>query len=173
MSLARVRALIIFGVLVVVAVVIVTWTIASDDQGSATKAVGRQCDKDEPRAHLTIPTEQDISLNVYNSTDRVDLAASTAQQLRGVKFHILKVAQDPTGAVIKGTAQIRYGYKEVGAAQLVAAYVPDAQLAFDPNRENTTVDLVLGQAYSDIRNPTDVKQALIDLGVPSPPPGTC
>lgn len=173
MSLARVRALVIFGVLVVVAVVVVTWTIASDDQGNATKATGRQCEKGEPRAHLTIPTEQDIQLNVYNSTDRTNLAASTAQKLRGVKFHILKVARDPLSAVIKGTAQIRYGYKEVGAAQLVAAYVPNAQLAFDPNRENTTVDLVLGQSYSDIRNPTDVKQALIDLGMPSPPPGTC
>lgn len=172
MTLSRMRALIVFIVLVVVALVIVTWTITSDHQGT-TKTVGRQCEKGEQRAQLKIPTEQDIQLNVYNSTDRTDLAGSTAQKLRGVKFHILKVAQDPTGAVIKGTAQIRYGYKEVGAAQLVAAYVPDAQMAFDPNRDDTTVDLVLGQGFSDIRNPTDVKQALIDLGEPSPPPGTC
>lgn len=143
----------------------------SDNQGTTTSA--RQCGPNEKRASTQLPKEQDVKLNVYNSTDRSGLAGATAHKLQGVKFHVLSVKQDPKGAVVHSSAQIRFGRKEVGAAQLLRAYVPGATKAFDPNRDDDTVDLVLGQKFQDIRGPTDVKQAEVSLGDPSPPPGTC
>jgi hypothetical protein len=172
MSLARVRSLVILGVLMLAAVIVVTWTIVSDDQRGET-AAGRQCGPGEKPAATKVPNEKDVKLNVYNSTDRSGLAQETASKLKGVGFAVLSYKQDPTGSVIHNSAQIRFGRKAVGAAQLVRAYVPGSQLAYDPDREDATVDLVLGDKYSGIRGPTDVKQAEIELGEPSPPPGTC
>jgi hypothetical protein len=53
------------------------------------------------------------------------------------------------------------------------AYVPGATMQYDPGRESATVDLVLGKAFKDIRGPSDVKEAEVTLGDPTPPPGTC
>lgn len=172
MTLSRVRSLAIVGVLVVAAAVVVVWTLMSDDQrGTATGT--HTCAAGAKPAATTVPKEKDVTLNVYNSTDRSGLAQATAKSLQGVGFHIKAVKQDPTGAVVHDTAQIRFGRKAVGAAQLVRAYVQGAKPAFDPNREDTTVDLVLGEGFQQILNPTEVKEAEIALGVPSPPPGTC
>lgn len=171
MSLARLRALVIFGVLLLTAVVVVTWTLVSDHQ--STTANARECPANAKRANLSIPKESNVKINVYNSTDHNGLAQATATKLKGVGFHILSVKQDPKGAVIHNGAQIRFGRKAVGAAQLLRAYIPDASAAYDPNREDDTLDVVLGQAFSDIRGPTDVKDAEISLGEPTPPPGTC
>jgi len=170
MSLARVRALIFLGVLILLAAGIVTWTITHDNQNQV-KAVGRECSKGEVRANLTIPKEQDVKLNVYNSTDRSGLAVSTATKLEGYKFQVLKKAN--LSVVVHSSAEIRFGPKEVGAAQLVLAYVPGAEKVFDINRTDATVDLVLGDKFSGLRTPTDVKEAQIELGEPKAPSGTC
>ncbi len=172
MSLSRVRALVIFGTLLLLGVITVTWTILSDHQDGGV-AGGHQCPPDAKRASLTIPKEKDVNVNVYNSTDRAGLAQSTASALKGVGFHVLAYKQDPKGAVVHDGAQIRFGRKAVGAAQLIRAYVPDAKTAYDPAREDATVDLVLGDKYTNIRTPTDVKEAEISLGIPAAPPGTC
>jgi len=172
MSLSRVRSLAVLGALVIIAVVIVTWTLLSDKQ-SGQADDGQSCAPGAKPANTTMPKEQDVTLNVYNSTDRTGLAGSTATELKKVGFHVASVKQDPTGAVINGSAQVRFGRLAVGAAQLIRAYVPGATLQYDPNRENKTVDLVLGKKYQALRGPSDVKEAEVALGEPSPPPGTC
>ena len=170
MSLARVRALIFLGVLILMAAGVVTWTITHDDQNNAG-AVGRQCTKGEVRADTSVPKEQNVQLDVYNSTDRTGLAVDTATKLEGYKFHVLKKSN--LSVVVHGSAEIRFGPKTVGGAQLVLAYVPGAQKVFDINRDSATVDLVLGDEFNGLRTPTDVKEALIGLGEPDPPAGTC
>ncbi|GAA4211449.1 hypothetical protein GCM10022220_33100 [Actinocatenispora rupis] len=166
------RALAIVGVLLIAAAVVVVWTLVSDDQGTRASG-GRTCAAGAKPAATAVPKEKDVTLNVYNSTDRSGLAQSTAKSMRGVGFKIKSVKQDPTGAVVHDTAQVRFGRKAVGAAQLVRAYVQGAKPAYDPNRDDDTVDLVLGEGFTQVLGPTEVKQAEIALGVPSPPPGTC
>ncbi|HEY3501517.1 MAG TPA: LytR C-terminal domain-containing protein [Actinocatenispora sp.] len=172
MTLSRVRSLAIVGVLLVAAAIVVVWTLTSDDQGGKA-ASAHTCAAGAKPAATSVPKEKDVALNVYNSTDRPGLAQATAKSMQGVGFRIKAVKQDPTGAVVHDTAQIRYGRKAVGAAQLIRAYVSGAKPVFDPNREDATVDLVLGEGFQQILNPTEVKEAEIALGVPSPPPGTC
>ncbi|MGA8112605.1 MAG: LytR C-terminal domain-containing protein [Actinocatenispora sp.] len=171
MSLARLRALVIFGVLVLAAAVAVTWTLMSDNQQGT--ASSKECPPHAKRASLTIPEEKDVKINVYNTTDRNGLAQATASKLKGVGFHILAVKQDPKGSVVHDAAQLRYGRKAVGSAQLLRAYVAGATTAYDPERDDDTVDVVIGDGFSDVRGPTDVKEAEISLGEPSAPPGTC
>jgi hypothetical protein len=172
MSLSRVRSLAILGALVLIAVVVVTWTLLSDKQSSQADG-GHSCPPGAKPANTTMPKEQAVKLNVYSSTDRAGLAGSTATKLKAVGFHVVSTKQDPTGTVVKGSAQIRFGRKAVGAAQLMRAYVPGATMQYDPGRETDTVDLVLGEKFEDIRGPSDVKEAEVTLGDPTPPPGTC
>ena len=87
-----------------------------------------------------------VKVNVYNTTGRDGLAASTAAQLRARGFVIGEVDNDPARAKVKGTALIRHGRKGSGAAQLIAAQVPGAKLAGD-KRSVPVVDLVLGTAF--------------------------
>jgi hypothetical protein len=176
MSLARVRSLIILGALVVVAVVVVTWTLLADDQGRPTNAAA-SCGPSQTPAATKIPAEKAVTVNIYNSTDRDGLAVSTATQLRNRGFKVGQVSQDPEQRVIAGTAELRYGPAGVGAAQLLRAYLPGATTAFDINRttgaQAATVDVVLGNKYTQLNTPAQVKEAIVALGDPSAPPGTC
>jgi hypothetical protein len=176
MSLARVRSLVILGALVVVAVVIVTWTLLSDDQGHPGNAAAT-CGPSQTPAATKIPAEKAVTLNIYNSTDRDNLAKATADQFAARGFKVGQVSQDPLQKVIAGSAELRYGPAEVGAAQLLKAYLPGATAAFDINRttgaQAKTVDVVLGAKFMQLNTPAQVKEAIVALGDPSAPPGTC
>jgi LytR cell envelope-related transcriptional attenuator len=176
MSLARVRSLIILGALVVVAVVVVTWTLLSDDQGHPGNAAA-SCGPSQTPAATKIPAEKAVTINVYNSTDRDGLAQATAKELQARGFKIGQIAADPLQRVVTSSAELRYGPTQVGAAQLLRAYVPGATSAFDLNRTTgaaaNTVDVVLGSKYQQLNTPAQVKEAIVALGDPSAPPGTC
>lgn len=176
MSLARVRSLIILGVLVIAAVVVVTWTLLADDQGRVGNAAA-SCGPSQTPAATKIPAEKAVTLNVYNATDRDGLAQATAQELQARGFKIGQISEDPLQKVIPSSAELRYGPAEVGAAQLLRAYVPGATSAFDINRTSgaqaNTIDLVLGNKYTQLNTPSQVKEAIVALGDPSAPPGTC
>src|SRR5262245_18910650 len=51
----------------------------------------------------------DVSLNVYNSTAKKGLAAEAANAARDRGFKVKAVANDPKHANVKQVAQIRYG----------------------------------------------------------------
>jgi hypothetical protein len=102
---------------------------------------------------------QQITLNVYNSTNRQGLAASTAAALKQRGFTIGKVANDPLGSHLTISAQVRGAAGAAGLMKYVAAEVPGAQLQSD-SRTDQTVDLVLGTGFAALASPAQVTAAL-------------
>ena len=88
----------------------------------------------------------DVSLNVYNSTDRRGLAAAVAKVAEDRGFQVKAIANDPKRAHVKQVAQIRYGPEGASSAKLVHQHVPKAVLVND-KRKGDTVDLVVGAAW--------------------------
>ena len=88
----------------------------------------------------------DVSLNVYNATNRKGLAAATAKVARERGFQVKAVANDPKDATVKQVAQIRFGPEGAASAKVVQVRVPKAVLVND-KRKDDTVDLVLGAAW--------------------------
>jgi hypothetical protein len=108
---------------------------------------------------------------VYNGTNRAGLANAVAEDLRSRKFTTGKVKDTKA---YKGIALIQYGPHTVAAASVVNAYfLGDAEMQFNIKRNDDFVDVTLGAKYKALGTPTDVHQAIAQLGNPSPPPGTC
>jgi LytR cell envelope-related transcriptional attenuator len=172
MSLARVRALVLVSALVVCAVVLVILAIVRDKQSAASYGAG-SCPADSvPIQTKPLPDENKIKINVFNGTKRAGLASAVAEDFRSRKFGVGQVKDSSTA--YKGIALIRYGPKEVAAASVVNAYfLGDATMQFNIKRTDDVVDVVLGAQYKALGTPTDVHQAIAQLGNPSPPPGTC
>lgn len=110
-----------------------------------------------PAAALPDPAQ--VTVNVYNATDRAGLAKRTADELKARGFGIGTVANDPLGATIAGVGEIRYGVDGEDNALLLKLYVPGAKLVAD-DRTDTTVDLALGQKFKAVRAQDKVDAAL-------------
>lgn len=172
MTLARVRALLVVGTLAALAAVFVVWAIMRDSQ---TKDEGeeRRCREGDKVAATAMPAPKGITVNVYNDTDEVGLAKRIANKLKERGFKIGKVAQDDDPNVVKGTAELRFGPKGLAGAHLLSAHIAEADLLPDTEREDATVDVVLGQSFKQLSSPAEVNDALRLIGDPSPPPGMC
>jgi hypothetical protein len=172
MSLARLRALIIVGVLVVAAAVFVTVAILRDKQDDAQIAV--DCQTGDVPADLRLPDDTTtIKLNVFNATTSPGLAGQVASDFRARKFTVAKEETAPPPA-LEAVAEIRYGPKMVGAAWVVSAFfLNDAKKKFDISREDDTIDVVIGTKYLELATFTEQRQALGAAGEPVLPPGTC
>lgn len=106
-----------------------------------------------------LPAAAQITLNVYNSTDRQGLAAATATTLKQRGFAIGKVTNDPLKANLTVSAQIRGAAASAPAMRVVAAEVAGSQLKPDA-RTDGTVDLVLGSGFTALASPDQVSAAL-------------
>jgi hypothetical protein len=107
------------------------------------------------------PVPAQVQVNVFNTTYRTGLAKNVAAQLRARGFHIRQVSNDPERTLQLGTAIIRYGDAGDLAAALLQEHVLGARLVKDA-RTGSIVDLVLGNAYTALRNPATLP--------PTPPP---
>ena len=67
-------------------------------------------------------------------------------------FAILDIANDPLGREITGTAEVRAGVDNQGAASVVMAQVAGAVFVPD-DRTDDTVDLVVGVAFEALAPP--------------------
>jgi hypothetical protein len=124
-------------------------SITNPDETSDGVASAPTC---QPAAPTDAPPPAEIGLNVYNATDRNGLASSIAGEMRTRGFAILDVANDPSGRVITGTAEVRAHLDSQAAASLVMAQVPGAVFVAD-NRTDGTVDLVVGAAFEALAPP--------------------
>ncbi|WP_320064943.1 LytR C-terminal domain-containing protein [Micromonospora sp. RTGN7] len=164
------RALVVVGLLAVVALVFVVVALVRDTQGEAGLAGG--CPEGWPLADVTLRERKDVKINVLNATDRAGLAGDVADEFSNRQFQVKKTATEKKQ--IEGIAVLRYGPKGVGSAHLLSAYfLRSAQLAYDPKRKDDAVDVVLGNDFQQLATTTEVNQALGDLGAPQPPAGTC
>ena len=75
MSFARVRALVVVGVLALAAVIFVVTALVRDSQGGATK--GKGCPAGAPLADVTLPDDPaEVTVKVYNGTSFIRWSAS-------------------------------------------------------------------------------------------------
>ncbi|PTA44336.1 hypothetical protein C8054_20835 [Micromonospora sp. RP3T] len=170
MSFARVRALVVVGLLAVIALVFVIVAVVKDSQGSAGTAA--DCPAGWPLVDLRLREQKDVKINVYNATDESGRAGGVADDFRNRKFQVKKVGNE--SKEVDGVAVLRFGPKGVGSAHLLRAYfLNNAERVFLPDRKDDTVDVVLGNGFQQLATTTEVNQSLGDLGAPEAPPETC
>ncbi|MEH1164547.1 LytR C-terminal domain-containing protein [Micromonospora sp. CPCC 205539] len=163
------RALVVVGLLAVLALTFVVIAVVRDTQGNAGTAAS--CPDGWPLADVTLRETKDVKINVLNATDEAGRAATVADDFRNRKFQVIKVGN---AKAINDVAMLRYGPKGVGSAHLLSAYFLDqATLGYDEKRTDDTVDVVLGAAFQQLATTTEVNQSLGDLGAPEAPAGSC
>ncbi|MEU4381590.1 LytR C-terminal domain-containing protein [Micromonospora echinofusca] len=164
------RALVVVGLLAVLALVFVVVALVRDTQSSAGLAGG--CPEGWPLADVTLREPKDVKINVLNGTDRIGLATSIADDFRNRKFQVKKFGDEKKQ--IDDIAVLRYGPKGVGSAHLLRAYFLDnAEYDYDAKRTDDVVDVVLGSGFQQLATTTEVNQSLGDLGAPVAPAGSC
>jgi hypothetical protein len=171
MSLARVRALVVLGLLVVLAAVAAGWAIAKDS-GSAPPQ-GAPCVKSTVPFATEVPTRPaDVRVNVYNATSRIGLANTVADELKLRRFRVDRVGNDPLQLTVQSPVQVRYGPRGAGAAQMLRAWFPGADTKLVA-RADAEVDLVLGMQYEGFTTAADYVIERDRLGSPTRPPELC
>jgi hypothetical protein len=91
----------------------------------------------------------DISVNVYNATGKGGLARAIGNLLTDRGFNVRDIDNDPEGKTVKGVAELRHGPEGLEPAKVLLKHFPGAVLVAD-KREGDTVDLVVGNRYSNI-----------------------
>ncbi|MFG1913433.1 LytR C-terminal domain-containing protein [Micromonospora sp. NPDC048898] len=164
------RALVIVGLLGVLALGFVITAIVRDSQGNAGTAQG--CPDGWPLADLNLRERKDVKINVLNATDQPGLARTVADELSNRQFQVQKTATEKKQ--INAIAVLRYGPKGVGSAHLLQAYfLNNATQGYDAARTDDVVDVVLGNNFQQLATTTEVNQSLGDSGPPKAPKGSC
>lgn len=88
-----------------------------------------------------------VTVNVYNATDRVGLAAKTAADVRKRGFKVSTVANDPLQKDVAISAEVRFGPTGAASGRLVMALVKGSRAVKD-SRTDSSVDLVLGAKFT-------------------------
>jgi hypothetical protein len=171
MSFARVRALVVVGVLAVAAVVFVIVALVRDSQSDVVAGAG--CPAGAPMADVTLPDDPDqVTIKVLNGTKKAGLAESVTNDFKNRRFKVKSPTEDKKR--VKDVAVMRYGPAAVGAVQLLRAYfLNQADLEYDAKRKGAVVDVVIGQQFQQLATTTEVNQSLVELGEPTLPPGAC
>jgi hypothetical protein len=123
---------------------------------------------------LSLPTDRSrVRVYVYNASGVAGTAERVATALARFDYKVTGVKQYPDGEVPE-VAVLRYGPSAVGAAWLLQSNFPQpVRLEFDANRDQDTVDVIVGRAFVDLHSITEVNQAVAAAGRPTAPPGTC
>lgn len=173
MTFARIRALVIVGLLVISATVVVVIALLNDHQKDADLASG--CPKDAIIADLQLPEEKEVKIKLYNASGGTVSTGGFASTLehRGFQVTTANPGEEPQ-APLSEVAVVRYGPKAVGKAWVVQAYfINNATPEFQIKRTDDVVDIVLGSGFKKLATVSEVKQALWQVGRPPAPPGTC
>jgi len=170
MSYARVRALIVLGVLAVAALVFVTVALVRDTQSNAQ--VVENCPEGYDVADISLPEPKDVKLRVLNGTETDGTGQKVSDDFANRKFQVSK--PENNDKVVAGVATLRYGPKAVGGAHLLRAYFLDqADRQYDRTRKNDVVDVIIGSDFKQLATTTEVNQSLVELGQPELPPQAC
>lgn len=173
MSFARVRALVVVGVLAMVALVFVAVTLVRDTQAEGDAAA--KCPAGFKLADTRLRLAKDIKINVFNATQTVGLAATVKTDFQNRQFQVLKAATEPKNRGVDEVAVLRFGPKGVGSYHVLKAYfLNEAKPEFELNRDTDVVDVVIGNEFKQLATITEVNQALTQgSGGPDLPPQTC
>jgi hypothetical protein len=94
-------------------------------------------------------TPGQVTVNVFNSTTRAGLAASTAKDVKARGFVVAQITNDPAKKKIDGPAEVRFGPNGKAGAELVVKLVDGATPTQD-TRADATVDLVIGNGFKTL-----------------------
>ena len=171
MSFARVRALVVVGVLAVAAVVFVVTALVRDTQGDAV--TGEDCPAGSPLADVTLPDDPaEVTVKILNGTNTPGLADSVTNEFKNRRFTVQKPAESKTK--YKGVAEIRFGPDAVGRAQLLRAYfLAQSKMEYNAKRKGAAIDIVIASQFRQLATTTEVNQSLVEVGEPTLPPGAC
>ena len=138
--------------------------------GSGSEVSAGACSPPAPFPPLppALPPSE-VTVNVFNATGRMGLAAEVASELRARGFVVAAVSNDPLTRTVGGVAELRHSTPGDAAARTVAAQVQGATVAPD-QRTDASVDLVMGTAYLGMVTP---EEALVRLNPPPPPAPPC
>jgi hypothetical protein len=117
--------------------------------------IGLGYQKMVPMPERLKPIPSEVTVNVYNTTYKTGLAKTVADAVSARGFKVKEVSNDPLQTMQMGTAVIRYGEEGDLAAALLKGHVPGAELLKD-DRLGTRVDLVIGNAFTDLVPAADV-----------------
>jgi hypothetical protein len=117
-----------------------------------------------------LPKPGQITVNVYNATERTGLAKSTADELKKRGFKIGDVGNAPgefdkkvkSAGILLGPAAARNTSLQVLATQLAGA-----EQRIDA-RKGADLDLILGDGFKGLDKPAAAEQALTRLSAPAP-----
>jgi hypothetical protein len=167
------RAMIVLGVLVLLAVVSAGWAIAQDSSSTDALDERTPCVESTVPFAATVPTDPArVRVNVYNATTRIGLANQVGDHLRAVGFTVGDVGNDPLESTVPATAQIRYGPAGAGAAQMLRAHFPGSEVTL-VTRADARVDVVLGNLYERVATEAEYQQERKRLGEPTRPGELC
>jgi len=99
-----------------------------------------------PGAPGAAPAPGQITVNVYNATNRNGLAGDTAKGVKERGYVVGTVSNDPLRKTIPQTAEVRHGKNGEVAAGVVAGLVAGSVLVVDA-RADASVDLVVGNGF--------------------------
>ncbi|GIG70579.1 LytR C-terminal domain-containing protein [Phytomonospora endophytica] len=167
MRLARVRALIIIGTLALVATATAGWAILNDSQADLGG-----CAADKIPVDLEMPDPKLVEVRVYNGTNEPGLGEQVKGDLEEYGYKVVKVGNKKRED-LKGSAEVRYGPKAVGAGHVLSAYFLDSSRAFDPERNDAIVDVIIGSGFRQVNTESEKVQSLGEIGRPTAPMGTC
>lgn len=119
-------------------------TSAACPTGTATTAA--------PGAPGAAPAPGQITVNVYNATNRNGLAGDTAKGVKERGYVVGTVSNDPLRKTIPQPAEVRHGKNGEVAAGLVASLVAGSVMVVDA-RADASVDLVVGNGYQALVAP--------------------
>ena len=105
----------------------------------------------------------DVRVLVRNASGVQNAAGNTSQALSGKGFVSGGATNDPRGTIDR--TEIRYASSDLAKAQLLATYVPDAQLVPDSSLSGTDVVLALGKSFKGLGSTSTTS-------VPAPTPTT-
>ena len=116
-----------------------------------------------------VPKPAAVTVNVYNATNRAGLAGQTAAELKKRGFTIGKIGNAPAALENKvpGSAQVTGGKAGAAMMTLLGTEVTGSHPVTD-KRNDTTVDLVLGNGFSALATPAQAAKAVALASRPSP-----
>jgi hypothetical protein len=126
-----------------------------------------------PTATAPLPKPAGITVNVLNATTRSGLAKKTADELkkRGFKIGEVGNAPKPYDKKVNGTGILLGPASSLNTSlPVLATQLTGAERRTDATRKNTTVDLIIGNAFKDLTKKTDADKALTTLAKPKPTP---
>ncbi|UED85185.1 LytR C-terminal domain-containing protein [Streptomyces profundus] len=129
-----------------------------------------------------LPKPSAITVNIYNATPRTGLAQDTAELLEERGFVIGEVANAPEeldgriaspGLLLGTETATASGAVDVLATQLAGAEAgdptPDEEAATDEETDPaSSVDLVLGDGFTELTTPDEAEALLAELAGPDP-----